>query len=1080
MVVKKNILVYVAIALIILITAFGGVVAYYYRNPGLLLPVVQKYVFDSTGLSLSFEDLSFTMNPLRVVSSGITLERENAPGDFLMKIRNLDATAAMEGLFGQKILVFRNFEVTGFSILISGEWEMPEISRRTGRSSFLSGIIKGALAFFFFRDVRLEDLRLSEGNIIASGDKKIEISGIKADLNTRHLLEISCKALFEWQSEGIGFKAPQLGMVTATAVSLADPEIKGALYIKDAVIEGPCLNIGDMDMEARVVFNHRLKDARFDSLNVCFGGLDIESRSGEKTLIENLLLKTTARLSLKEERVDIYGFSLEVNETFNSSGKLEARLGPQKEITLTVDSCVLVPDKIINLLPRNIRNNLAPFTLSGPVGLKGEMGIREDVGVAIRCNLEISLDNNAYSILYDNLSLDGFASGEIKAQGIFPDIGIAARLKTGRTLFKGMGMTTGPFETTVSLYGGFPGFEIPEIKTHIPRFSVSASGKDFIVDTVNIEARDIRIDRVANRFVFPEIRITSSLIKNLELGLELTDDRKKIRITGSGTDLINSAFALNLIPAGWEMAGSETLEIEAELEGKEKCLFTALLDFDGLKMENSGSGFIVENLGFKTGINGAIDLHTSVITAKANTETSEGEILYDRFYLDLLNNPVSSSGAFHLDLSKHAFEFHQLELIFRDLFSLKARGSLKYQTEDKGIRLALHLSDTDIEPLFKNFISEPFKAEKPFLKTLDIGGRISGDIEINNLRNQWEAKGHLFLKNTDIRMSGDGYSTKGINLDLPFWYRAENIGVERSLEGSLSIETISVPLLPEQPFTAAIHVTPNNVEIGPENDLLIQGGKIGLGEITGTAIFSTRPLFRTRIELKDIGIQPLLSGYILRPVDGYINGTLDPVILNQGTVSSKGEIKATPFSGEAIISNPGIIGLWSPFPVISFNSRWKDLDLDQMTSGTSFGRIQGILEGSLNDFQFAYGQPQRFDLLMETVENKGVPQRISVRAIDNIAKIGGGHTPFMGLAGTFASFFKEFPYKKIGIHASLENDVFRVNGTMKEDNHEYIIKRSGFSGVNVVNQNPDNRISFKDMLKRIKRVTSSEGGPVIR
>jgi hypothetical protein len=109
-----------------------------------------------------------------------------------------------------------------------------------------------------------------------------------------------------------------------------------------------------------------------------------------------------------------------------------------------------------------------------------------------------------------------------------------------------------------------------------------------------------------------------------------------------------------------------------------------------------------------------------------------------------------------------------------------------------------------------------------------------------------------------------------------------------------------------------------------------------------------------------------------------------------------------------------------------------------------------------------------------------VRQRISVRAVDNIARIGGGQSPFIGLAGAFTSFFREFPYEKIGVHALLENDVFKINGTIKKDGKEYLVKRGGFSGVNIVNQNPDNRISFKDMVKRIQRITDTKGGPVIK
>ena len=105
---------------------------------------------------------------------------------------------------------------------------------------------------------------------------------------------------------------------------------------------------------------------------------------------------------------------------------------------------------------------------------------------------------------------------------------------------------------------------------------------------------------------------------------------------------------------------------------------------------------------------------------------------------------------------------------------------------------------------------------------------------------------------------------------------------------------------------------------------------------------------------------------------------------------------------------------------------------------------------------------------------------MSQKAVDSIAQIGGGQSPFMGVAGIMTSFFKEFSYKKMGIQTSLENDVFRINGTIREKGKEYYVKGSGIPLINIVNAEPDNRISFKDMLKRIRRVTASKSGPVVR
>ena len=86
-----------------------------------------------------------------------------------------------------------------------------------------------------------------------------------------------------------------------------------------------------------------------------------------------------------------------------------------------------------------------------------------------------------------------------------------------------------------------------------------------------------------------------------------------------------------------------------------------------------------------------------------------------------------------------------------------------------------------------------------------------------------------------------------------------------------------------------------------------------------------------------------------------------------------------------------------------------------MTTGTSFGKIEGTLEGHVNDLEFAYGQPQRFDLLLETIEKKGVKQKISVKAVDNIARIGGGPESLYRTGRGHIIPFQEFPYEKIGV-----------------------------------------------------------------
>jgi len=62
------------------------------------------------------------------------------------------------------------------------------------------------------------------------------------------------------------------------------------------------------------------------------------------------------------------------------------------------------------------------------------------------------------------------------------------------------------------------------------------------------------------------------------------------------------------------------------------------------------------------------------------------------------------------------------------------------------------------------------------------------------------------------------------------------------------------------------------------------------------------------------------------------------------------------------------------------------------------------------------------------------------------------------------------PYSEIGIRCTLADDLFSLRGLIREGGKEYLIRRSIFRGIDMVNQNPDNSISFKDMSERMGRL----------
>ena len=298
--------------------------------------------------------------------------------------------------------------------------------------------------------------------------------------------------------------------------------------------------------------------------------------------------------------------------------------------------------------------------------------------------------------------------------------------------------------------------------------------------------------------------------------------------------------------------------------------------------------------------------------------------------------------------------------------------------------------------------------------------------------------------------------------------------------GRLSIESFGLRPLPVQSLSLPLEASPDRLSVTSSTHIKVPGGKIELGPVMSKDLYRSQRSLKTSLSLGVINLDPILTGIWNQPMTGTLEGRLDPIHFEGNALRTKGNLMARLFGGEILISGLAASGLFTPTPLLKLKAKWQDLRLDDLTGDTPFGKIEGRLMGYVNDLEIAYGQPQRFNLLLETVKKKGERQKMSQKAVDSIAQIGGGQSPFMGVAGIMTSFFEEFPYEKIGIRASLENDLFRINGTIKEGGTEYYVKGSGVPRINIINVNPDNQIRFKDMVKRIRRVATSKRGPVVK
>jgi len=466
--------------------------------------------------------------------------------------------------------------------------------------------------------------------------------------------------------------------------------------------------------------------------------------------------------------------------------------------------------------------------------------------------------------------------------------------------------------------------------------------------------------------------------------------------------------------------------------------------------------------------------------AKTSIGVGGGELLCDRFYVDLRKNGFLGICEGAYDPDKGSVKVSDVQLRLKDVIAVGGSGTVSMGKVPRAA-LSLKVQETRLKPVFDIFLLEPFRRENPLLSSLLVDGLISAFLELKGTRADWAAKGHCRWVDGFCSSEDRGFSFKGIDFDLPIWLESGKGRPGQGKEkGALSIGSATVPTLPEQTIRFIFEALPNQLVLTSPTNLKIPGGELRVGPVVCRDIKSSERSIVTSLTMEQVQIEPLLSGMWAQTVKGTINGKLAPIRFEGDHIRSEGEISAQVFDGQVVLSDFNVSGVFTPGPVVGFSARWDDLSLAGLTSGTAFGKVEGVLRGHVNGVEIAYGQPQAFDLLLETVGKKGVSQKISVKAVENISQLGGGQSPFIGIAGLLASVFDDFPYTKIGIRASLQNDVFRINGTIKEGGTEYLVKRGSISGVNVVNQNPDNRVRFKDMVKRIKRVTAGKSAPVVK
>jgi hypothetical protein len=259
----------------------------------------------------------------------------------------------------------------------------------------------------------------------------------------------------------------------------------------------------------------------------------------------------------------------------------------------------------------------------------------------------------------------------------------------------------------------------------------------------------------------------------------------------------------------------------------------------------------------------------------------------------------------------------------------------------------------------------------------------------------------------------------------------------------------------------------SDFSLGSPLEVPLLGGALHIDELEATGLGSEQLSWRMRGELRPISLMALTSSLEWPPFSGALSGEVPSLRYVDGEINVDGTLTVRAFDGRVEID---ALKLQQPFgvvPRLTANVVFDALSLDALTSTFSFGNIQGRLSGRVSDLVLENWRPAAFDARFATPGDDRSRHRISQRAVENLARIGGAGQV---LSSTLFKFFESFSYDRLGISCRLKSGVCEMGGVEDAERGYYIVKGGGLPPrIDVYGFNT--RVDWSTLVERLRAVT---------
>jgi hypothetical protein len=206
------------------------------------------------------------------------------------------------------------------------------------------------------------------------------------------------------------------------------------------------------------------------------------------------------------------------------------------------------------------------------------------------------------------------------------------------------------------------------------------------------------------------------------------------------------------------------------------------------------------------------------------------------------------------------------------------------------------------------------------------------------------------------------------------------------------------------------------------------------------------------------------------PLSGQVSGVLPSLSYADGILAIAGEFTAEVFGGAVAIRDLRIERPLQPLARLRAEIELRGLELAEVTEALAFGLMTGRVDGDVRGLEMIDWAPVAFDGRLQTPRD-GSRRRISQRAVDNIASLGGGGAGI--LSSGFLRFFSDFSYDAFALGCRLERDICEMSGLEPRDEGYVILRGRGLPRIDVMGFSQ--RVSWSALVAQLAGIMAAEG-----